>query len=122
MDNDYHDLWEWEGEEPPVHPPVPSPGSPAIREGKGVGNKDLERYQAHFRENVSLVVKLLVIWALVSYGASAAVTWLNQVKILTGFPLGYYMGAQGSLVVFVILIFVYAYKMAQIDKKYGVDE
>lgn len=87
-----------------------------------MGNKDLQRYQAHFRENVSLVVKLLVIWALVSYGASAAVTWLNQVNILTGFPLGYYMGAQGSLVVFVILIFVYAYKMAQIDKKYGVDE
>lgn len=87
-----------------------------------MGNKDKERYEAHFRENVSLAIKLLVVWALVSYGASALVTWLNQFKILTGFPLGYYMGAQGSLVVFVVLIFVYAYKMAQIDRKYGVDE
>ncbi|MFZ5814638.1 MAG: DUF4212 domain-containing protein [Bacillota bacterium] len=87
-----------------------------------MSEKEKERYEAHFRENVSLVVKLLIVWALVSYGASLAVNWLNQMKILTGFPLGYYMGAQGSLVVFVVLIFVYAYKMAQIDKKYGADE
>lgn len=87
-----------------------------------MGEKDKERYQAHFRENVTLVVKLLVIWALVSYGAATSVEWLNQFQILGGFPLGYYMGSQGSLIVFVILIFVYAYKMTLIDRKYGVDE
>ncbi|MFZ5824591.1 MAG: DUF4212 domain-containing protein [Bacillota bacterium] len=87
-----------------------------------MGTKDRERYEAHFRENISLVFKLLIIWAVVSYGAAAMVQTLNQYKVLTGFPLGYYMGAQGSLVVFVVLIFVYAYKMAQIDKKYGVEE
>lgn len=87
-----------------------------------MGPKDVERYKAHFRENVKLMVQLLIIWAVVSYGAAAAVKWLNSYQILTGFPLGYYMGAQGSLIVFVALIFVYAYKMGQIDKKYGVDE
>lgn len=87
-----------------------------------MGPKDIDRYKAHFRENVRLVVQLLVIWAVVSYGAAAAVKFLNNTTILTGFPLGYYMGSQGSLIVFVVLIFVYAYKMGKIDKKYGVDE
>lgn len=81
-----------------------------------------ERYEAHFRENITLVVKLLIIWALVSYGTVLIVEWLNRFQILTGFPLGYYMGSQGSIVVFVILCFVYAFKMARIDRKYGVDE
>lgn len=85
-------------------------------------SKDKERYEAHYRENISLVVKLLVIWFVVSYGAAMIVNTLNKFTILTGFPLGYYMAAQGSLVVFVVLIFVYARMMEQIDKKYGVGE
>lgn len=84
--------------------------------------KDAERYRAHFRANLALAVKLLIIWALVSVGAGAATVWLDQFTILTGFPLGYYMGAQGAQIVFIILIFYYAFKMARIDKKYGVDE
>lgn len=87
-----------------------------------MGSQDQERYKAHYRENMRLVVWLLVIWAGVSYGTAMIVNTLNGVKIFTGFPLGYYMGAQGSLAVFVVLIFVYARKMEQIDKKYGVDE
>lgn len=83
---------------------------------------DKNRYEGHFRENLRLVAWLLAIWFLVSYGAAMIVKSLNAVKILTGFPLGYYMGAQGSLVVFVVLIFVYARKMEQVDKKYGVEE
>jgi putative solute:sodium symporter small subunit len=81
-----------------------------------------ERYEAHFRANLRLVFQLLIVWALVSYGAAIMVKWLNQFTILTGFPFGYYMGAQGSLIVFVILIFVYAYRMAKIDQQYGVEE
>lgn len=84
--------------------------------------KERERYEAHFRENARLVFGLLVIWALVSYGAALLVKQLNAIEIFTGFPLGYYMGSQGSLVVFVILIFVYAWRMDRIDRKYNVDE
>lgn len=87
-----------------------------------MGTRDMERYRAHFRANLSLALKLLVIWALVSVGAGAMTTWLDQFTIFTGFPLGYYMGAQGAQIVFIILIFYYAYRMARIDKKYGVDE
>ncbi|MBP2018712.1 putative solute:sodium symporter small subunit [Symbiobacterium terraclitae] len=84
--------------------------------------KDVERYEGHFRANLGLAVKLLLVWALVSLGAGAALVWLDQFRILTGFPLGYYMGAQGAQVTFVILIFVYAFRMRTIDQKYGVDE
>lgn len=80
-----------------------------------------ERYQAHFRSNIRLVIQLLIVWFLVSYGAAMLVNPLNQVKFL-GFPLGYYMGAQGSLIVFVTLIFIYAFRMAKIDKDHGVEE
>ncbi|MEW8978964.1 MAG: DUF4212 domain-containing protein [Symbiobacterium sp.] len=84
--------------------------------------KDAERYEQHFRANLGLSLKLLLIWALVSVGAGAAYLWLDQFQILTGFPLGYYMGAQGAQITFVILIFIYAFRMRTIDQKYGVDE
>lgn len=85
-------------------------------------DNERERLEAHFRENARSVFWILVVWALVSYGAAIIVKFLNQFKILTGFPLGYYMGAQGSLIVFVLLIFYYARRMDQIDRKYGVEE
>jgi len=87
-----------------------------------VSPKDAERYEQHFRANLRLSLKLLLIWALVSVGAGAAYLWLDQFQILTGFPLGYYMGAQGAQITFVILIFIYAFRMRTIDQKYGVDE
>lgn len=80
-----------------------------------------ERFELHFRENARLVTVLLIIWALVSYGAGVIVNFLNQFSFI-GFPFGYYMGAQGSLIVFVLLIFYYARKMDEIDRRYGVEE
>jgi cation/acetate symporter len=50
------------------------------------------------------------------------VNQLNQITILTGFPLGYYMGSQGSLIVFVIEIFYYAWYMSKLDRKFGLHE
>ena len=47
--------------------------------------------------------------------------WLNQYTFL-GFPLGYYMAAQGSLVIFVLEIAVYAYLMNRLDLRYGIRE
>lgn len=94
-------------------------GHTGMQEGMRV---DEQRAQAHFRANGRLVFWLLVIWALVSYGGIIFVRQLNQVSILTGFPLGYYMGAQGSLVVFVALIFYYARAMDRIDREFGVEE
>ncbi len=83
---------------------------------------DLEaRAQGHWNENKRLIVTLLIIWFVVSYIPVFFAEALNGINIF-GFPLAYYMGAQGSLVVFVIEIFYYAYAMDRIDRKYGMQE
>ncbi len=76
---------------------------------------------AYWRENRQLTTITLVVWALVSFGAAFFVRALNTVVIF-GFPLGYYMGAQGALIVFVLLIFNYARAMNAIDRKYNLHE
>jgi putative solute:sodium symporter small subunit len=77
---------------------------------------------AYWRDNLRIIGILLVIWFIVSYLPVFFVSQLNQLEILTGFPLGYYMGSQGSLIVFVVLIFYYAWYMARLDAKYGLDD
>ncbi len=76
---------------------------------------------AYWRENKVLMYLILLIWFTVSYVAAIFASSLNNITIL-GFPLGYYMGAQGSITVFVILNFVYSRKMNELDKKYGLQE
>ena len=78
--------------------------------------------QEYWRYNVRLTTILLVIWFVVTYFVSGL--WagaLNSVSFL-GFPLGYYMAAQGSLAIFVIEIAVYAYLMNKKDLEYGIRE
>lgn len=77
--------------------------------------------EAYWRANLRLIVILLLIWFGVSYVPVLFVQQLNQITILTGFPLGYYMGSQGSLIVFVVLIFYYAYRMEKFDREFGLD-
>lgn len=64
---------------------------------------------------------LLPIWFIVSYGFG--VLWveeLNQLK-LGGFKLGFWFAQQGSIYIFVVLIFVYVFLMNQLDKKYNLE-
>ena len=78
--------------------------------------------QDYWRYNVRLTTILLAIWFVVTYLVSGL--WagmLNNVTIL-GFPLGYYMAAQGSLAIFVIEIAVYAHLMNKKDLEYGIRE
>lgn len=76
----------------------------------------------YWRENVKLVLSLLAIWFVVSYGFGILlVDVLNTIKFF-GFKLGFWFAQQGSIYVFVVLIFVYVYKMNQIDRKYGVHD
>lgn len=77
---------------------------------------------SYWRDNISLVLKLLSIWFLVSYVFGILlVEQLNQIQFF-GFKLGFWFAQQGSIYVFVALIFVYVAKMNAIDKHYGVDE
>lgn len=80
-----------------------------------------ERLEAYWSENKRLTWIVMMIWFFVTYVAAFFSTELNSI-IIFGFPLGYYMAAQGSLIVFVILIFFYAARMNKLDKKYGVEE
>lgn len=76
----------------------------------------------YWRYNLRLTVILLAIWFVVGYLLSGL--WaaeLNKVSFL-GFPLGYYMAAQGSLAIFVIEIAVYARLMNKKDLEYGIYE
>ena len=83
-------------------------------------------HAAYWRRNLTYVTTLLGIWFLVSYGAGILfVEQLNSIRIPgTGFPLGFWFAQQGSIYVFVVLIFVYVYVvlMNRLDRKFGVDE
>lgn len=84
--------------------------------------KNEDDKSAYWKENLSLLGKLLVVWFLVSFGAGILfVDVLNEIQFF-GFKLGFWFAQQGSIYVFVALIFVYMAKMNALDKKYGVDE
>ena len=83
---------------------------------------DNNKAKAYWKENVKYLSILLVIWFLVSYGCGILFKdALNELR-LGGFKLGFWFAQQGSIYVFVILIFVYVRIMNKLDKKYGYDE
>lgn len=81
-----------------------------------------ENARLYWRENVRLLSILLAIWFAVSFGAGILfVDLLNKVQV-GGFKLGFWFAQQGSIIVFVILIFVYAARMRVIEKRFGVGD
>ena len=81
-----------------------------------------ERRQAYWRENLTIVAVLLAVWFVVSFLLSIVFADdLNQFK-LGSFPLGFWIAEQGSLYVFVALIFIYVWLMNRLDRKYGLEE
>jgi len=81
-----------------------------------------QKAAAYWKENLRYLLILLSIWFLVSYGAGILFKDLLDNFSLGGFPLGFWFAQQGSIYVFVILIFVYVRLMNKLDKKYGFDE
>lgn len=78
--------------------------------------------KAYWKQNLRYLLILLSIWFFVSYGCGILFAeTLNNFKI-GGFPLGFWFAQQGSIYVFVILIFVYVKLMNKLDKKFNVDE
>ena len=79
----------------------------------------IKQNQNYWNENISLIIKCLSIWFVSSYGFSIIlVDYLNVIKI-GGYKLGFWFAQQGSIYVFVILIFVYVKLMNNLDKKFG---
>lgn len=79
-----------------------------------------DKRQAYWRANTALIRNLLIVWALVSLVFSILlVEPLNALR-LGGLPLGFWMAQQGSILTFVVLIFIYAIQMDKLDRKYGI--
>ena len=79
-------------------------------------------HRAYWRQNLRYLAALLALWFAVSYGAGILfVDQLDRVRI-GGFRLGFWFAQQGSIYVFVILIFVYVRLMNRLDRRFDVDE
>lgn len=78
--------------------------------------------KAYWKETLGLVRNMLIIWFVVSYGCGILfASALNSIH-LGGYPLGFWFAQQGSIYIFIILIFTYAKLMGKIDEKYDVHE
>lgn len=81
-----------------------------------------ENAKAYWKENLKLLSVLLLVWFIVSFGFG--ILWVDQLNAirLGGFKLGFWFAQQGSQYVFVILIFIYVYRMNKLDKQFKFDE
>tara|TARA_B100001063_G_scaffold229499_1_gene241756 strand:- start:206 stop:460 length:255 start_codon:yes stop_codon:yes gene_type:complete len=78
--------------------------------------------KAYWKDNIRYLLILLSVWFLVSFGAGIIFkNFLNEFKF-GGFKIGFWFAQQGSMYVFVILIFIYVRLMNKLDKKYGYDK
>lgn len=83
---------------------------------------DEKKLEAYWRANISLMLKLLAIWALVSFGCGILFRPFLDLVSIGGAPLGFWFAQQGAIYVFLILIFVYIRAMAKLERKFGVSQ
>ena len=82
----------------------------------------MDKAQQYWKANLSLVIICLIIWFVVSFGFGILLApALNGIR-LGGYKLGFWFAQQGSIYIFVALIFFYARRMNVLDKKFEVDE
>ena len=79
------------------------------------------KHHEYWRKNLVITAVLLLVWFVVTFVEGWYARELNSISFL-GFPLGFYMSAQGSLIVYVVIIGIYAWYMNRLDKEYGVHE
>ncbi len=85
-------------------------------------SSETENGKAYWRATLGLLTKILIVWFLVSFGAGILFAdALNSIS-LGGYPLGFWFAHQGSMYIFIVLIFYYAKKMNDIDREFDVHE
>lgn len=80
-----------------------------------------EKHRQYWRRNLRLTGGLLAVWFMATFVIGWFAQDLQSITIL-GFPLPFFMGAQGSVLIFVVLVGYYAYRMDKLDGEYGVQE
>lgn len=79
------------------------------------------KHKEYWHKNLTITAILLAIWFVVTFVEGWYARELNNYFFL-GFPLGFYMSAQGSLIIYVLIIWFYQYYMNKLDIAYGVEE
>jgi putative solute:sodium symporter small subunit len=80
-----------------------------------------QKHHEYWRRNLRITAILLAIWFVVTFVIGWFARDLSSITIL-GFPFPFYMGAQGSLIIYVLIIWYYAHYMNKLDNEYGVQE
>ncbi|QFT63162.1 DUF4212 domain-containing protein [Roseivivax sp. THAF30] len=78
--------------------------------------------KAYWKANIRLIFISLIIWALVSFGFGILLRPALSGISVGGTDLGFWFAQQGSILVFLVLIFFYAWRMNKLDRQFGVDE
>ena len=75
----------------------------------------------YWRKTRRLTFGLLVLWILITFGLACFAKELNEFSLL-GFPLGFYMAAQGALIIYLAMIWYYNRRMRQLEEEFGIDD
>jgi putative solute:sodium symporter small subunit len=82
------------------------------------GNSDADKGARHWEKTRNLTIVILILWAIFAFVLPWYAFALNHIKFM-GFPLGFYFTAQGSLIAFVLMIFVQNWFQDKIDDEFG---
>jgi len=80
-----------------------------------------EKHKEYWQKNLRMTGILLVLWFIVTFVIAYYARELQSISFI-GFPFSFYMGAQGSLIIYVAIIWYYAHYMNKLDLEYGVHE
>jgi putative solute:sodium symporter small subunit len=83
---------------------------------------DADHRRSYWKRNVRLMTVLLSIWALVSFGFGIILAEPLNTIVIGGYPMGFWWAQQGSIIVFVLLIAFYVWRMDKLDAEYGITE
>ena len=88
---------------------------------EGAGDKHVNE-GAYWRENIRLLIGLMSVWFTCSFGAGILFRDVLDQFMLGGYPLGFWFAQQGSIYIFIALIFIYVWRMRAIERKYDLDD
>ena len=81
-----------------------------------------KRSDAYWKANIRLLCALMTVWFLVSFGAGILFRPFLDQFMIGGFPLGFWFAQQGSIYVFIALIFFYSWRMKRLERKFDLDD